>query len=174
MLGCHFENHYRISKLLNAGCEQSNQGEVTASPDSAILNIFENFNKTEKTENWPDLMSGGVCFYDIPSSSELFLWRECTGSRSEKNLVSKWFLWNFQPRVRLPTCTLAWWRYLWTRVWGWHPAWSDHLGTLHRAAPQSFPAVQTRRRWELKVNKIYIIYFCIKLILYSSMTHINM
>ena len=72
MLGCHFENHYRISKLLNAGCEQSNQGEVTASPDSAIFNIFENFNKTE---NWPDLMSGGVCFYDIPSSSELFLWR---------------------------------------------------------------------------------------------------
>ena len=153
MLGCHFENHYRISKLLNAGCEQSNQGEVTASPDSAILNIFENFNKTEKTENY----RGHILWVEeyvsmiFPAVLNSFS-GECTGSRSEKNLVSKWFLWNFQPRVRLPTCTLAWWRYLWTRVWGWHPAVSDHLGTLHRAAPQSFPAVQTRRRWELKVN----------------------
>ena len=170
MLGCHFENHYRISKLLNAGCEQSNQGEVTASPDSSVLTFLKISTKQRTGQIlWVEEYVSMIFPAVLNSFSG-----ECTGSRSEKNLVSKWFLWNFQPRVRLPTCTLAWWRYLWTRVWGWHPAVSDHLGTLHRAAPQSFPAVQTRRRWELKANKIYIIYFCIKLILYSSMTHINM
>ena len=55
------------------------------------------------------------------------------------------------------TCTLAWWHYPWTRVWVWHLGGSDHHETPRRAAPQSFPAARTLRRWELKLASSVLI-----------------